>query len=114
MIFVVDDDARIRTAAAEALRGAGYVVRDFGSGIEALAALGSESTLRLIVSDVQMPEMNGPEFIREALLLRPDLTVHYMSGDVGETPFEALAPWPLLAKPFTANSLVKAVVESLA
>lgn len=114
MIFVVDDDARIRTAAAEALREAGYEVSDFGSGLEALEALRLDTPLRLIVSDVQMPDMNGPAFIREALRLRPDLTVHYMSGDIGETPFEQLAPWPLLAKPFTANSLVKAVAQSLA
>lgn len=114
MIFVVDDDARIRTAAAEALSQAGYEVRDFGSASEALAALQSDVPLRLIVSDVQMPDMNGPAFVREALHLRPELAVHYMSGDIGETPFEELAPWPLLAKPFTANSLVKAVAQSLA
>jgi CheY-like chemotaxis protein len=113
MIFVVDDDARIRTAAAQALRSAGYVVQDFGSGAEALTALRSADSLRLIVSDVQMPGMTGPEFVREALVVRPDLNIHYMSGDVGETPFEALAPWPLIAKPFTAATLVKAVAGVL-
>lgn len=114
MIFVVDDDARIRSATAAALRTEGYQVQDFESAIDALAALNDASSLRLIISDVQMPNMSGPDFVRSALLQRPDLKIHYMSGDIGETPFEALSPWPLLAKPFTAKGLVKAVAESLA
>jgi DNA-binding NtrC family response regulator len=114
MIFVVDDDARIRTATAAALRTEGHQVQDFESAVDALAALPEAPTLRLIVSDVQMPIMSGPDFVRSALLHRPDLKIHYMSGDIGEIPFEMLAPWPLLAKPFTAKVLIKAVAESLA
>jgi CheY-like chemotaxis protein len=113
MIFVVDDDARIRSTTAAALRDAGYQVQDFAYGGDALEALASAPSLQLIISDVQMPKMSGPKFVSLALTHRPDLKIHYMSGDIGTTPFEALAPWPLLAKPFTVAALVRAVSETL-
>ena len=109
MIFVVDDDARVRSATAQALRAEGYEVSEFENGPAALAALASALTVRLIVSDVLMPKMNGPDLVAAALALRPGLKIHYMSGDIGDTKAEVLAPWPLLAKPFTASALKRAV-----
>jgi CheY-like chemotaxis protein len=113
MIFVVDDDTRIRMMTAGALREVGYQVRDFAYGGDALEAMACVPALRLIISDVQMPKMSGPDFVSLALAQRPDLKILYMSGDIGTTPFEALTPWPLLAKPFTVAALVRAVAEML-
>lgn len=114
MIFVVDDDPRIRSLTADALRSAGHDVREFSGGRDALAALDDAANLRLIVSDVLMPGMDGPALVRALLSRRPDVRVQYISGDVGETTAERLLPWPLLAKPFTAVALRQAVSAILA
>jgi DNA-binding NtrC family response regulator len=110
MIFVVDDDDRIRSMTAAALRDMGHEVRDFSNGADALRAMASEPAA-LILSDVQMPEMSGPEFVSAALLVQPDVQVLYMSGDIGDIAPERLAPWPLLAKPFTTAALRRAVTQ---
>jgi CheY-like chemotaxis protein len=108
MIFVVDDDDRIRSMTAGALRDMGHDVRDFSNGADALRAMAS-AQVALILSDVQMPKMNGPEFVSAALSVQPDVQVHYMSADIGEIVPEQLAPWPLLTKPFTAAALHRAI-----
>ncbi len=108
MIFVVDDDARIRAASAAALSDAGFDVEEFGSGLAALerAALVTPS---LLITDVLMPEMNGPA-LAEAMRKRlPRLPVLFISGDVGDTPPSAFEDDPLLPKPFTAPKLILAV-----
>ncbi len=108
MIFVVDDDDRIRRVTASALRDFGFEVQDFGSGVAALSALAT-TPASVILSDVQMPGLNGPDFVKAALLLQPQAKVHYMSGDIGDLTPEMLAPWPLLAKPFTVGALKRAI-----
>ena len=114
MIFVVDDDDRVRRLTADALRSAGHEVREFSGGRDALAALDDAPALRLIVSDVLMPGMDGPALVRALLSRRPEVQVQYISGDVGETTAEGLLPWPLLAKPFTAIALRQAVMAMMA
>ena len=73
MIFVVDDDPRIRQLTAEALRLSGHEVRSFSGGREALAAIEDAPDLKLLVTDVLMPGMDGPALVRAALSKRPDI-----------------------------------------
>jgi CheY-like chemotaxis protein len=113
MIFVVDDDSRVRSAAAQALRNAGYEVAEFESGPAALKALKPAAPVRLIISDVQMPEMNGPDFAAAALRLCPELKIQFISGDIGDMRVGDLEPWPLLPKPFTTSALKGAVQAAL-
>jgi two-component system, cell cycle sensor histidine kinase and response regulator CckA len=108
MIVVVDDDDRIRSMTASALRERGFDVQDFDSGAAALAAM-TDMRVEIILSDVQMPGMSGPEFVAAALHVQPDVKVHYMSGDVGDVTPEMLAPWPLLSKPFTVTALMRSI-----
>lgn len=63
-IMVVDDSASVRTVAGIALRGAGYAVIDACNGQEALAKLGGQR-VSLIISDVNMPVMDGISFLKE-------------------------------------------------
>ncbi len=106
MILVVDDDPRIRSGVVAILRQAGHEVFEAGDGVEGLAFLAQNAEVSLVVSDVMMPRKTGPEMVGEALAMLPDLKIVYMSGDTGAHPPETFAPWPLLAKPFTAAALL--------
>ena len=63
-ILIVDDSPSMRTVAGIALRGAGYEVLEAGNGQEGLARLDGER-VHLIISDVNMPVMDGIEFLKE-------------------------------------------------
>jgi two-component system chemotaxis response regulator CheY len=62
-ILIVDDSSSMRTVAGIALRGAGYEVLEAGNGQEGLAKLNGER-IHLIISDVNMPVMDGIEFLK--------------------------------------------------
>ena len=62
-VLVVDDSLMVRRQVSAALKGLGYVVQEAGDGVEALKKLDSFPDTRLIVCDVNMPNMNGLEFL---------------------------------------------------
>ena len=64
-ILIVDDSASFRTVVALTLRGAGYDVVEAGDGVEATSRLDGRK-IHLIISDVNMPNMDGITFVREA------------------------------------------------
>lgn len=113
MIFVVDDDPRIRSATASALRNAGYEVREFEDGLPALAAMEGDAP-DLVISDVLMPGMNGTVFVARAKLTHSTLRVLFMSGDIGDTDPRDFGGHELLTKPFTKSALLEAVSRALA
>lgn len=114
MILIVDDDARVRDAAAGALSALGHKVIAACDGKEALDICVRRPDIKLVVTDVMMPRLKGPEFVAQARSQRPDLRVIYISGSIGDTPPAALGDCPLLAKPFTAATLAQLVRETLA
>ena len=114
MILVVDDDARVRDAVAGALSALGHQVITACDGKEALNICAHEPDIQLVVTDVMMPRLTGPDFVAQAQIQRPDLRVIYMSGSIGDTPRTALGDHPLLAKPFTAATLTQLVQQTLA
>jgi two-component system, chemotaxis family, chemotaxis protein CheY len=63
-ILIVDDSSSVRTVAGIALRGAGYEVVEAGNGQEGLAKLDGEK-IHLIISDVNMPVLDGIGFLKE-------------------------------------------------
>ncbi|MGA3304315.1 MAG: CHASE3 domain-containing protein [Methylovirgula sp.] len=79
-ILVVEDDALMRRLTSEALRELGYSVIDCERAIDALAALDQNPEIKLLFTDVVMPEMNGKKLADEALLRRPDLKVIFTTG----------------------------------
>jgi CheY-like chemotaxis protein len=113
VILIVDDDPRILRATSVLLREAGHEVTSFSSGAALLAKLECAPQAELLISDVQMPDMNGPELVRSATELRPDLSILFVSGDVGDLDAAAFGGHPLLAKPFTAAALLAAVDAAL-
>jgi CheY-like chemotaxis protein len=111
-ILLVEDDPRVRGATVGALEDLGYEPIACSSGAEALALFDSME-FDLVVSDVIMPEMTGPEMIREIKARRHDIAVLFVTGYVGEGEGDDLIGYDLLRKPFTVNTLASSVAAAL-
>lgn len=112
-ILVVEDDPRVSRATMAALRELGHEPTASASGKEALEILGRED-FALVVTDVMMPEMTGPELAREVAARHPDVRLLFVTGFVGEAgEAEDLSGYELLRKPFTVNGLANAVAHVL-
>ncbi|HEX7930147.1 MAG TPA: ATP-binding protein, partial [Sphingomicrobium sp.] len=79
-VLLVEDEPMVRTVAERALTRHGYSVVTANNGQEALEILDRGDEFALLISDVVMPEMDGPTMVREARKSRPDLPVLFMSG----------------------------------
>jgi CheY-like chemotaxis protein len=79
-ILVVDDEAGVRMFVDRVLRDAGYVVVTAGSGAQALEIIRDSGEFDLILSDVRMPAMSGPQFIERVRLERPGIAVLFLTG----------------------------------
>jgi CheY-like chemotaxis protein len=115
-ILLVDDEPVVLSLVGEMLERLGYRVVPAQSPSEALALAESEPDLDLLVTDVAMPELSGPELARQLIELRPGLRVAFMSADPtvpGVEPDDLLAGAPFLRKPFTLDELAAAVREAL-
>jgi CheY-like chemotaxis protein len=82
------------------------------SGAEALK-LFDEQPFDLVISDVIMPEMTGPELIRTLKARDGDFAVLFVTGYVGEGETDDLVGYELLRKPFTVGALANAVSAAL-
>jgi CheY-like chemotaxis protein len=116
-ILVVEDDPQVRGITGRALARAGYRVLTAANGAEALGiAMQRAGDVDLVVTDVVMPGLSGPELARELRKVQPNVCVLYVSGYAGD----ALSPLgvedpsvDLLSKPFTPASLLARVREIL-
>jgi CheY-like chemotaxis protein len=70
-ILVVDDDREVRNVVSAFLTAAGYKVVAAASGSEALAAFLQHSTIAVVLSDIVMPGMSGPELCDRLLRMQP-------------------------------------------
>jgi len=113
-ILLVEDDPRVLTATVDALEDLNYEPIACSSGEEAIR-LFQERPFDLVITDVIMPEMTGPELIRYLKLNSPrDFAVLFVTGYVGEGETEELRGHELLRKPFTVGALAAAVSAALA
>lgn len=112
-ILLVEDDPRVRTATVGALEDLGYEPIACSGGAEAMRLFVGED-FDLVISDVVMPEMNGPELVRELRARRPDIAVLFVTGFVGDGDSDDLVGHELLRKPFTVTALATAVADALA
>ncbi|MEP6982985.1 MAG: PAS domain S-box protein [Sphingomicrobium sp.] len=112
-ILVVDDDPDVRGFIVEALEEQGYRVREAADGREGIAEVERE-TPDLIVLDFIMPGLSGADVARHARKRRPDQPILFVSGYSETDAVKRIAPdAPLLAKPFRAEALQKAVRGAL-
>lgn len=113
-ILLVEDDPRVRTATVDALEDLDYEPVACGSGAEAIVLFNGQM-FDLVVTDVIMPEMSGPELIRHLKSTSThDFAVLFVTGYVGEGETDDLRGYELLRKPFTVGALASAVAAALA
>ena len=115
-VLVVEDQPSLRAVIVKILEAAGYAVIETGDPLDAvrIGELG-EPRIDLLLTDVVMPGLTGPQLALRLLATRPQLRVLYMSGYAGDT--QELRPAPgeeLLRKPFDPEELVRRVAELLA
>jgi two-component system cell cycle sensor histidine kinase/response regulator CckA len=115
-ILVVDDEKSVLSVTSAFLLRSGYKVLEANSGARALEiCAGGETGIHLLLTDVVMPRMSGPELAERLLAIYPDLRVLYMSG-YEDYHFEKYRPFALkwlLRKPFTPVSLLSLVRQAL-
>jgi two-component system cell cycle sensor histidine kinase/response regulator CckA len=116
-ILLVEDEDGLRSLNARGLRSRGYSVIEASNGVEAMEALEEKNgAVDLVVSDVVMPEMDGPTLLKEMRGKNPDLKIIFVSG-YAEDAFEKSLPenqqFAFLPKPFTLAQLVAAVKETM-
>ncbi|MBL6939975.1 MAG: response regulator [Alphaproteobacteria bacterium] len=116
-IMLVEDEEAVRSFAARALRMRGYNVIEASGGEEALERIKRETaTIHLLITDVVMPNMDGPTLVRNVKRIKPDMAVIFMSG-YAEEAFrrndENAADLHFLPKPFGLKQLAAKVKEVL-
>jgi len=118
-ILLVEDEDAVRAFGSRALTARGYEVHEAASGVEALEVMedyGDE--IDLVVSDVVMPEMDGPTLLGELRKTYPDLNFIFVSGYAEEAfaknlPEEEREKFGFLPKPFSLKQLATTVKEML-
>jgi PAS domain S-box-containing protein len=117
LILVAEDEEQVRRVAARALREAGFRVLEAANGRAALELLaGSPEPVRLVLSDVVMPEMNGRELADRVAEVAPGTRVLFTSGYTDSEILRRGLLHPdstFLSKPFTPDMVVRLVREQL-
>jgi DNA-binding response OmpR family regulator len=117
VVLVVEDEAALGAAVAEALADAGFSVDRANDGIEALERV-QETVYDLIVCDLKMPRLDGAAFYRELEQINAPMArrILFVTGDVAGTDAEHFleetgCQW--LAKPFRLKDLLRVAKEML-
>ena len=116
-ILLVDDQENVRRLTARSLRQSGYQVLEAGDGQEALKLLTQDpKRVRLLLTDVSMPGMDGRELARRVAARCPGIKVVLMSGysaQTGGDEDQGSLEWGFLEKPFTLALLLQKVRDAL-
>lgn len=117
-ILIVDDSASLRQVVAIALKGAGYDVLEAGDGKEGLAKLDG-TKINLIVSDVNMPNMDGLEMVQEikkmaAYKFTPIIMLTTEAGADMKEKGKAAGVKAWVVKPFKPDQMLDAVSKLVA
>ncbi|WP_406604272.1 response regulator [Bartonella gliris] len=117
-VLLVEDEDSVRIGGVRALQMRGYTVLEAASGVEALAILEeNKGAVDIVVSDVVMPEMDGPTLLKELRKKYPNIKFIFVSGYAKDAFTKNLpqdAVFNFLSKPFTLKQLALAVKETLA
>ena len=110
-VLVVEDETPLRRLVVKVLSRAGHHVLEAANGEEAIALASRQPSIDLLLADVVMPVMSGPDLVARLRATRPELIVVYMSGYdnalIGQKALEHTASF--LHKPFTPRALMAKV-----
>lgn len=117
VVLLVEDEAPVRAFASRALSMRGFQVIEAASAEEALQLLTDRDlTVDVFVTDVVMPGMDGPSWVRKALVDRPDVRIVFVSG-YSEGAFSSDQPAipnsVFLPKPFSLSDLTATVQQQI-
>ncbi|PSM19658.1 PAS domain-containing sensor histidine kinase [Nitratireductor sp. StC3] len=116
-VLLVEDEDAVRMGGMRALTSRGYTVHEATSGLEALEIFKElDGKVDIVVSDVVMPEMDGPTLLGELLKLQPDIRFIFVSGYAEDAFAKNLpeeAKFGFLPKPFSLKQLATVVKEML-
>ncbi|HWD00416.1 MAG TPA: response regulator [Candidatus Sulfopaludibacter sp.] len=114
-ILVVEDADAIRKLVCSMLSLNGYQCLEASDGAEALQVVEKVNELHLVLTDVMMPHMGGPELARHLAILRPEVRIIFMSGYTEDPMVRHVERLPgvFLPKPFTAAALTTKVRQAL-
>ncbi len=116
-VLLVEDEDSVRMGGIRALQSRGYTVHEAASGVEALEVMAAlDGKVDIVVSDVVMPEMDGPTLLRELRLKYGDIKFIFVSGyaeDAFAKNLPADAKFGFLPKPFSLKQLAAAVKDML-
>jgi two-component system cell cycle sensor histidine kinase/response regulator CckA len=116
-VLLVEDEEAVRRGGKRMLETRGYEVHEAGTGVEALEILEElNGEIDIVVSDVVMPEMDGPTLLRELRKDYPDIKFIFVSGYAEDAFAKNLpegAKFGFLPKPFSLKQLATAVRDML-
>jgi two-component system, cell cycle sensor histidine kinase and response regulator CckA len=115
IVLLVEDDDEVRALAGEMLEGCRYTVLEAPDGLAALRLAALHETIDVLVTDVVMPGMSGPELAVRLRASRPGLRIVFMSGYTDALPegVAALGATAFVQKPFTLEGLSGKIREVL-
>ena len=116
-VLLVEDEDAVRMGSVRALASRGYTVHEASTGVEALEIYDElDGKIDIVVSDVVMPEMDGPTLLGELRKLNPDIKFIFVSGyaeDAFAKNLPADAKFGFLPKPFSLKQLATTVKDVL-
>ncbi len=116
-VLLVEDEDVVRSFAVRALKRQGYEVLEASTGVEALEVMEAhDHKVDIVVSDVVMPEMDGPTLLKELRKKNPELKIIFVSGyphEAFETSLDKDQQFAFLPKPFSLPQLAAKVKEQL-
>jgi two-component system, cell cycle sensor histidine kinase and response regulator CckA len=111
-VLLVDDEELVRQLLARILRDAGFVVEEAVNGAAALqAARRLDGSLALVVTDIDMPVMNGLEFAQALRQTDRQIPFLFITGLDPALVYEVGVQARVLAKPFTPDAFLEAVTQ---
>lgn len=111
-ILLVEDNDHVRTLAARGLRECGYSVLVASDGHEALSVCRNHpDPIQVILTDVILPGLSGPDIVERVRRLRPDIVAVFMTGYSDDVMLEKVRVTrdPIVPKPFKLHDLLRAV-----